>query len=196
MEKGKKKEKMKKETLKLETNKWESFNLSSIFKITQINNKHSSYAFKKGQTPLVSDIKTNNGVKRYVENTNENIKPISGNCITINISGRAFYQPKNFYVESHKKINVLRPLDSVTFNPYIGLFITTVVNKRFDFGHLCKNETMLNVLDNATIKLPIQYNDNGTPYIDPDKKYSKNGYVPNWEFMEKYIKTIPGAEKI
>ena len=32
----------------------------------------------------------------------------------------------------------------------------------------------------------------GTIYIDEEKKYSDDGYVPDWEFMSKYMEEIDG----
>ena len=36
--------------------------------------------------------------------------------------------------------------------------------------------------------LPIQTDDSGKPVIDAGKTYSPKGYVPDWDYMEKYIK--------
>ena len=36
------------------------------------------------------------------------------------------------------------------------------------------------------------HNDDGTIYIDEEKKYSDDGYVPDWEFMSKYMEEIDG----
>lgn len=43
---------------------------------------------------------------------------------------------------------------------------------------------------NDLIDLPIQHNADGTPFIDVNKKYSDDGYVPDWKFMENYIKSL------
>lgn len=47
--------------------------------------------------------------------------------------------------------------------------------------HLKDTETML----------PIVLNPNGLPYIGEIKGYSELGYVHNWQFMEKYIISLP-----
>lgn len=41
------------------------------------------------------------------------------------------------------------------------------------------------------IKLPVKYNLDGSRYIDADKLYSERGFVPDWEYMSKYIKSLP-----
>ena len=46
------------------------------------------------------------------------------------------------------------------------------------------------------IKLPIQYNPDRTPIIDDTHKYSEKGYVPDWQFMENYIKALPYGDRL
>ncbi|MBQ3876582.1 MAG: hypothetical protein II796_03610 [Oscillospiraceae bacterium] len=36
------------------------------------------------------------------------------------------------------------------------------------------------------ISLPIQNNVDGVPIIDTTCKYSDEGYIPDWQFMEAY----------
>ena len=47
-----------------------------------------------------------------------------------------------------------------------------------------------------SIKLPIQRDDRGKPIVDADKKYSVNGYIPDWQFMDDYIKSLPYSDRI
>lgn len=42
----------------------------------------------------------------------------------------------------------------------------------------------------AIVKLPVQRNSDGSLLIDKTKKYSKKGYLPDWQFMETYIKSL------
>ena len=46
------------------------------------------------------------------------------------------------------------------------------------------------------LKLPIVHNDDGAPYVDETHKFSDNGYVPDWTFMENYIKSLPYGDRI
>ena len=48
----------------------------------------------------------------------------------------------------------------------------------------------------SAIKLPIQHNPDGTPYIDPNHTYSEDGYVPDWQFMEDYMKSLPYGDRL
>ena len=45
-------------------------------------------------------------------------------------------------------------------------------------------------LKKLKIKLPVLQINEGKFYIDKEKKYSDEGYVPDWKFMEGYMKTI------
>ena len=40
------------------------------------------------------------------------------------------------------------------------------------------------------IILPIKTDTTNNPIIDPEHKYHPEGYIPDWDFMEKYIKAI------
>ena len=46
------------------------------------------------------------------------------------------------------------------------------------------------------IKLPVKHNADGTVYIDSMKKYSEYGYMPDWQFMEGYIKALPFGDRL
>lgn len=38
--------------------------------------------------------------------------------------------------------------------------------------------------------LPIQTNEEGTPIIDPERKYHAEGYIPDWDYMTAYIRAM------
>ncbi len=51
-------------------------------------------------------------------------------------------------------------------------------------------------ISTETIRLPIQYNQEGTPFIDNTHTYSEEGYVPDWQYMENYIKSLPYGDRL
>lgn len=51
-------------------------------------------------------------------------------------------------------------------------------------------------ISDTIIKLPVQHNTDGTIFIDDKHKYSEEGYVPDWHFMEDYIKSLPYGDKL
>lgn len=79
-------------------------------------------------------------------------------------------------------------------NPYIALFIVSILDKeKFKFSYGRKYRAHIN---EVVIKLPIQRNISGLPVIDTSKKYSKEGYVPDWQFMEDYIRSLPYGDRL
>lgn len=46
-----------------------------------------------------------------------------------------------------------------------------------------------------TVKLPTKMNGLKFAY-DENKTYSDDGYIPDWEWMENYVKKLPHADKI
>lgn len=40
------------------------------------------------------------------------------------------------------------------------------------------------------LSLPIKADVDNNPIIDTAHKYHPDGYIPDWDFMEKYIKAI------
>lgn len=63
---------------------------------------------------------------------------------------------------------------------------------KYDYG---RKVTERKYLDDI-LRLPIQKDNTGNPIIDEDKKYSDKGYIPDWKFMEAYIKLLPYSDRI
>ena len=42
----------------------------------------------------------------------------------------------------------------------------------------------------SRLKLPIQKETNGEPILDVSKRYSDSGFIPDWDFMENFIKSL------
>lgn len=101
------------------------------------------------------------------------------NCITVNYNGsvgEAFYQKEPFWASDD--VNVLYAKDFWTLNQYIAMFIITVIkaNKyRFGYGRKWTMEKMKETI----IKLPSDINGK-----------------PDFEYMEKYIKSLPYSDRI
>ena len=75
-------------------------------------------------------------------------------------------------------------------NRYEAQYILSVLKKHFvDFGY---STSMANIVD-LTFILPIQTDSQNNPIIDSAHTYHSQGFIPDWEYMEKYIKA---TEKI
>ena len=189
--------------MNLNVDKWEIFDFDKIFEIKKgfYNKKPDSSGL--GCIPFLGATDKNNGVTEYytldeIESTSKTGKGINedlerkifpGNavCVTNNGSvGYAYYQSRPFTC-SHD-VNPLY-LKNGEFNYYTGLFIATVImhdRYRWGYGRKWRPERM----NKSKLKLPILRDSNGLPIIDEKKTYSDKGYIPDWNMMESYIKSL------
>ncbi|RLA06961.1 MAG: hypothetical protein DRQ51_07725 [Gammaproteobacteria bacterium] len=150
--------------LTINTEKWEYFYYKDIFDIKKgITPKNK----ESGKTNLISATSLNNGVSKQIKSDKN---PYIGGKITVSSNGAvgdAFYQKNNFFATGD--VNILMP--KFNLNPYIAMFLNTVISKeqfRFNYGRKWGKEKMLT----HKIKLPVK-----------DK-------LPDWQFMEDYIKSL------
>lgn len=156
----------------LNLEKWEWFTLEELFDIKK-GKRLTKANMKKGNLPFIGSIDSNNGYREHIGQ-----KPIhSGNTITVNYNGsvaEAFYQPNPFWASDD--VNVLYP--KFQMNQYIALFIISLIKQekyRFNYGRKWHMERM----KASEIKLPVLSNKE-----------------PDYQFMERYIKTLPFSKNV
>lgn len=124
-----------------------------------------------GEIPLVSSGSTQNGIVGYIDEKGDGKAQIfKGNCITVDMFCNAFYQNQDFYAVSHGRVNILYP--KFKCNLQIGLFICSIIKKeqfKYSYGRAVYSSEISNMI----IKLP-----------------STTDGLPDWEFMEDYIKSL------
>lgn len=189
--------------MNLDIEKWKLFDFVKIFDIKKGFYNKKPEASGNGTIPFLGATDSNNGVTGYytyeeIESSsktgNDSNEPIERKlfpghavCVTNNGSvGYAYYQNKPFTC-SHD-VNPLYLLDR-EFNQYTGMFVATIImhdRYRWGYGRKWRPERMVK----SQLRLPILQDKNGVPIIDVNKKYSDEGYIPDWEWMEKYIKTL------
>lgn len=168
--------------MELNVQDWKEFKIPKLFDIFA-GNYYSSDDYDIGETPYVSASAINNGVGQMI-----NLQPdFDGNkIVTGKVECKAFYQGKSFSATSDA--NVYSPKFEMT--QYVGLFITSIItfneNGKWSYGRQCR----VGDTNEIIIKLPIKYNLDKTPVIDENKTYSDEGYIPDWQFMEDYIKSL------
>ena len=64
---------------------------------------------------------------------------------------------------------------------------------RFSYG---RKWTVESSMKKTVIKLPIKYNADGTPFFDATHKYSCEGSVPDWVWMENHMKSLPYGDRL
>lgn len=186
--------------MNLDVISWKYFEFIRIFDIKKGFYNKKPESTRKGNIPFLGAVDNNNGVTGYytieeIESSSKTGKlpnhkiedkmfPGRAICITNNGSvGYAYYQAKSFTC-SHD-VNPIYKIGG-DFNEYTGLFVATVImheRYRWGYGRKWRPSRMVK----SKIKLPIKKNSDGTPYFDDTKKYSDEGYIPDWTFMEQYI---------
>jgi len=152
---------------------WEPFLLDDLFTF------HKGCRLTKqdmidGQINFLGAISENNGVRQKID-----VEPMyKPNCITVNYNGsvgEAFYQPSPFWASDD--VNVLYA-KGWTLNKHIAMFIATVIKaNRYKFSY--GRKWTLDKMKKSAIKLPVT---------------TKGS--PNWDYMEKYIKSLPYSDRI
>lgn len=155
---------------------WKEYEIPKLFDVTA-GIYHYKYEYNNGNTPYVSATNKNNGISEYID-----LEPdFKGNVITTEkINCMAFYQKEDFCATSD--VNVLIPKFSL--NQYIAIFIVSVINYsenyRWNYGRQCR----VGDTNTIRIKLPSKYNPN-------NELANIEGYVPDFQYMEQYIKKLP-----
>jgi len=152
----------------LDTENWRWFRYDFLFKIVK-GKRLTKADMIPGTTPFIGSTEFNNGVTAYVD-SNKYIHP--GNLITVSYNGSvgmAFYQPQKFF--ACDDVNVLYP--KFPLNPYVAMFLISLIEQeryRYNYGLKWTKEKM----EQSLIKLPVQ-----------------SDAIPDWKFMENYIKSLP-----
>lgn len=157
---------------KLETNNWLEYDLSDFFEMCA-GKFYYREDYLEGSTPYVSASNTTNGIMTHIDL----IPDFKGNCITIGKVGMTtFYQQLDFCATSD--VTILIPKSKVNFNKYIGMFLITVLNMQ---GYKWSYGRQIRLGDCKEIKIKLP---------------TKDGIIPDWELMEKYIKSLNFSDKI
>lgn len=174
----------------LNVSEWKRFCLGRLFEIKK-GKRLTAEDQTDGDNIYIGAIDSNNGVANKIGQS-----PIhEGNTISLSYNGsvgEAFYQPEPYWATDD--VNALYSKYE-GFNKYIGLFFVAVIRKekyRFNYGRKWTLENM----KETEICLPVKKNGNNAPIIDGTCIFSEQGYVPDWDYMENYIKNLPYGDRI
>ena len=116
-------------------------------------------------------------------------KVFSGNTITVDMFGSVKYRSDEYKMVTHARVFSLKCLYD-GFNEEIGLFITTCLQKRlcaFEYSNMCSWKKIRNL----SISLPIFTGlETNQPIIDETCQYHKDGFIPDWKYMQERIKEL------
>lgn len=154
---------------------WKEMPLSDLFLVSTSKDPNLQNS-NRGTTPYISSSADNNGLTAYVDTEPSQ----AANTLTIARNGSVgstFFQPVP-YVASPDDVRILTPKENVKINVYSGLFIKTVIElEKFKYAYGRKLGTKR--IEKVIIKLPVdQYG------------------MPDFNYMEKYIKSLPYSDRI
>lgn len=183
---------------KLKISDWKEFYISRTYTQSGLFEIENCKCGSAGNLDDGNDInyigakKNNNGVMRRVVRVESLVS--KGNGIMFICDGEGSVGYTNYMDEDFIGSTTTSIGYDEALNPDVALFLVTILDKeKFKYSYGRKYRTHIN---EAIIKLPIQRNLKGDPIIDASKKYSKEGYIPDWTFMENYIKALPYGDRL
>lgn len=160
------------EKVSLDVSNWHQFKMKEIFSIIERGKRQKSIDRISGEIPYYSASKNNNGLTDYISNP----VFIDSNALICTTFGDAYYVEGDFTASDE-----ITYFKSDYLNKYNALFISTIIKQeqfRYSFGR----KAFKNKLIETKILLPA--------ILKEDK------YIPDWDYMEKYIKSINYSNSI
>ena len=164
----------------VDTESWAEFKVEKLFELLKTTRKVTKLNFSpEGKIPAYSSDTRNNGILGYIEgepeylvdDMNKTFLIFGDHTRSMNIAHESFSVMDN--------VKVLKP--KLEMSDEQLLFIITVwKNSIPNLGY----SRHWNVAKNTNISLPVK------PTIDPDKTYHPEGYIPDWDYMEAFMKQI------
>ncbi len=143
----------------------------------------------------VSRDSNGNGVVDFVDEI-EGEEPFPAGAMSLALGGSylgsCFIQKKPFYTAQ----NVAVLQEKVPLSDHIKLFIATLIRNECKIKYQAfGRELNAHFRKDFTIKLPVQRDADGI-VIDDTKEFSDEGYIPDWEWMDNYMKSLPYSDRI
>lgn len=161
------------------------FYIADVFEIKNSKNiLKSQVDFSKPEHPYLTAKEGNNSVAGYVSYDEDFLD--KGNCVFIGgKTSTVTYQKDDFFSnDSHNLL--LYPKEELSEETF--LYLVSAVKNIMKQKYAWSNSVSYKKIQKDIFCLPIQTDDSGKPVIDAGKTYSPKGYIPDWEYMEKYIK--------
>ena len=175
---------------------WKDFYLHKLFKTRMGNgidavvttNYNPKYNY-------VSRDSNGNGVVGFVDEI-EGEEPFPAGTMSLALGGSflgsCFIQKESFYTAQN--VGVLQEREPLSI--YTKLFIATLIRNECKIKYQAfGRELNSHFRKDFTIKLPIKMDKTNIVY-DENKFYSDEGYIPDWEWMDNFIKSLPYGDRI
>lgn len=180
----------------LKTENWKEFYLHKLFNITMGNgidsNKTTAFDPKYN---YVSRDSNGNGVVGVVDKVNGE-KPFPAGSMSVSLGGSflgsCFIQRESFYTAQN--VAVLQEKEPLSIHS--KLFISALIRNECKIKYLAfGRELNSHIRKDFTVKLPVVEDDKSI-VIDKGKKYSENGFIPNWKQIGDIMKSLPFGDRI
>ena len=163
------------------------FRVVDIFDVKNSKNiLKSDVDFTKQEHPYVTAQEGNNSIMAYVAYDESFLD--KGGCIFI--GGKTLiisYQKEDFFSnDSHNLLLYVKE----TCNEHTQEYMISALYKALKPKYSWNGSISYKKIQNDELCLPIQTDDNNTPVIDQNHTYHPDGYIPDWTYMEKYIRAI------
>ena len=167
---------------------YKEFKIVDIFAVKNSKNiLKSEVDFSKPLYPYVTAQEGSNSVMGYVNFDEEGLE--EGNCIFI--GGKTLtvsYQADSFF--SNDSHNLLLYLKKDEHREEVFEYLASAVYKALKPLYSWNGSISFKKIQKDKLTLPIQADASGHPILDPTHAYHPDGYIPDWDFMEKYIRAI------
>lgn len=184
--------------MKLSTQEWKKFNISrtseqpGLLKIEQCKCGCAGDLEDGNDICYIGAKKNDNGVMNHVKADNSLIS--NGNGIMIICDGQGSVGYSNYMKDDFIGSTTTSIGYDEEINQIRAMFIVTCLDLdryKYSYGRQANK-----ILPDLILKLPVQRSNNGQPIIDSSHTYSKKGYIPDWQFMEDYINSLPYSDRI
>ena len=179
-------------SLSLATDTWKSFITEHLFYKLENGKANQQLLSDGSECFYVGAKRDGNGVMLHCAKDEDLIT--KGNCIVFICNGQGSVGYANYMNTDFIGTTDIVAGYNDQLNQYIGIFLATIYSlerPKYSYGRKWKNH-----LKTTVVALPVKHNTDGSVFIDKSHKYSDEGYVPDWEFMENYIKSLPYGDRI
>lgn len=183
-------------SLTLNTKEWKEFYLYKLF-IAGMGNGIDAIqtTCDEPKYNYVSRDSNGNGVVGFVDEI-EGEEPFPAGAMSLALGGSflgsCFIQKKPFYTAQ----NVAVLQEKVPLSDHAKLFIATLIRNECKIKYQAfGRELNAHFRKDFTIKLPVKRNADGIVF-DETHEFSDDGYIPDWEWMGNYMKSLSYSDRI
>lgn len=182
--------------MNLDTKNWKEFYLHELFRAGMGNGIDAVLTTSENpKYNYVSRDSNGNGVVGFVDEI-EGEEPFPAGAMSLALGGSflgsCFIQKKPFYTAQ----NVAVLQEKVPLSDHTKLFIATLIRNECKIKYQAfGRELNAHFRKDFTIKLPVKRNANGIVF-DETHEFSDDGYIPDWEWMDNYMKSLPYSDRI